>query len=65
MPFEDLKVRLALLLEQATHQPEDWHEAQESIREDIAKLRAQGLTPPEDLVRLEDELEKRLNLPKE
>ncbi len=64
MPFEDLKVRLALLLEQMTHQPEDWHEAQETIREEISELRAQGLTPPADLVKLEEELEERLNLPK-
>lgn len=63
MPFEDLKVRLAMILEQMVHQPEDLHEAQETIREEIAELRAQGLRPPQDLVDLEMELERQLNIP--
>lgn len=63
MPFEDLKVRLTMLLDQMVHQPEDMHEAQESIREELAELRAQGLKPPQDLVDLEEALEQQLNLP--
>lgn len=64
MPFESLKVRITMLLEEATHQPEDFHELQETIREELAELRASGLPLPQDLVKLELELEKRLNLPK-
>lgn len=63
MPFEDLKVRLTMLLDQMSHQPEDMHEAQEAIREELSELRAQGLEPPQDLVDLEEALEQQLNLP--
>lgn len=63
MPFEDIKVRIKLFLETATHQPEDLHELQETLREDIATLKAQGLTPPDDLLELEKQLEKDLNIP--
>lgn len=65
MPFEDLKVRLTMLLDQMVHQPEDLHEAQETIREELAELRAQGLTPPQDLVDLEAALEQQLYLPRD
>lgn len=64
MPFESLIVRIRMLLEEATHQPEDLHELQETVREELAELRASGLPLPQDLVDLELELEKRLNLPK-
>lgn len=63
MPFEDLKVRMRMLLEEMTHQPEDLHELQEELREELADLRAQGLPEPEDLADLEKALEERLNLP--
>ena len=65
MPFEDLKVRLTMLLDQMVHQPEDMHEAQEAIREELAELRAQGLQPPQDVVDLEKALEEQLNLPRQ
>ncbi len=64
MAFEDLKVRLLMLLDEATHQPEDLHELQEELREEIAGFRAQGLPVPEDIIRLEKRLEAALNLPK-
>ena len=63
MALEELKIRLRMLLEEATHQPEDLHELQESLREEIAKLQAQGLPVPEDIAGLEQALEDRLNLP--
>ncbi len=63
MPFEDLKVRMRMLLEEMTHQPEDLHELHAEIREELAGLRAQGLPEPEDLADLEKALEERLNLP--
>ena len=64
MPFEDLKVRISLLLEQMVHQPEDMHELQETLREELSELRASGLPVPLDLVELEKELEDQLNLHK-
>ena len=64
MPFESLKARMALLLEQMVHQPEDMHELQETLREELAELRASGLPVPLDLVELEQRLEDQLNLPK-
>lgn len=64
MPFESLKARMSLLLEQMIHQPEDMHELQETLREELAELRATGLPVPLDLVELEQRLEEQLNLPK-
>ena len=64
MPFESLKARMSLLLEQMVHQPEDMHELQETLREELAGLRASGLPVPFDLVELEQQLEEQLNLPK-
>lgn len=64
MPFESLKARMAMLLEQMIHQPEDMHELQETLREELAELRASGLPVPLDLVELEQKLDDRLKLPK-
>ena len=64
MPFESLKARMAMLLEQMIHQPEDMHELQETLREELAELRSSGLPVPRDLVELEQKLEDQLNLPK-
>ncbi len=64
MAFENLKVRLLMILDEATHQPEDLHELQEELREEIAGFRAQGLPVPDDITRLEARLEAALNLPK-
>ena len=64
MPFESLKARMAMLLEQMVHQPEDMHELQETLREELSELRASGLPVPLDLVELEQRLEDQLNLPK-
>ncbi|MGE4610973.1 MAG: hypothetical protein AAED33_06215 [Paracoccaceae bacterium] len=64
MPFESLKARMAMLLEQMVHQPEDMHELQETLREELAELRASGLPVPRDLVELEQKLKDRLHVPK-
>lgn len=63
MPFESIKARMALLLEQMVHQPEDMHELHETLREELAELRDSGLPVPLDLVELEKRLEEQLNLP--
>jgi len=62
MSFEDLKVRIKVLLDEMVHMPEDLHEAQEALREELAELRASGMPLPDDLVRLEALLEKQLNV---
>jgi len=57
MAFEDLKAELALLLNQMENQPEDRHELYLQIREKLNEMRVFGMPLPEDLVRLEKELE--------
>ncbi len=63
MALEALKIRLLMMLDEATNQPDDLHELQEELREEIAGLRAQGLPVPEDIAQLEMRLETALNLP--
>lgn len=57
MAFEQLKAGIALILEEIEKRPEDRHILQEELREKIAELRALGLPVPDDILRLEDELE--------
>jgi hypothetical protein len=57
MAFEDLKAEIGLLLSQMENQPEDRHELYLQIREKLNEMRAFGLPLPDDLVRLEEELE--------
>jgi len=57
MAFEDLKAELALLINQMENQPEDRHELYLQVREKLNEMRAFGMPLPEDLVRLEEELE--------
>lgn len=52
MSFEQIKARIALMLEEATYQPEDLHEARELLREQLAELQAQNQSVPEDLQEL-------------
>ena len=57
MALEEFRIQIAMLLDAISNQPEDMHEAQESLREKLAEMRALGLPRPEDLVNLEDYLE--------
>ncbi len=57
MAFEALKAEIALLLNQMENQPEDRHELYLQIREKLNEMRAFNLPLPDDLVRLEKELE--------
>ena len=57
MAFEDLQAELSLLLNQMESQPENPHELYLQIREKLNEMRAFGMPLPEDLVRLERELE--------
>ncbi len=58
MAFEELKAGIALLLDEIEKRPEDRLALQEQLREKIAEFRAFGLPVPEDIARLEKELEK-------
>ncbi len=64
MAFENLKIRLLMMLDEATHQPEDLHELQEELREEIANFTAQGLPVPSDISAIEKRLEAALDQPK-
>jgi hypothetical protein len=57
MAFDNLKAEIALLLNQMENQPEDRHELYLQVREKLNEMRAFGMPLPEDLVRLERELE--------
>ncbi|HHL21876.1 MAG TPA: hypothetical protein ENJ52_10175 [Aliiroseovarius sp.] len=57
MAFEELKAGIALILEEIEKRPEDRLELQEELREKIAEFRSLGLPVPEDIARLEKELE--------
>jgi len=57
MAFEQLKAGIALILEEIEKRPEDRHILQEELREKIAELRALGMPVPEDILRLEQQLE--------
>jgi hypothetical protein len=57
MAFDDLKAEVALLLTQMEDQPEDRHELYQQIREKLNEMRAFGMPLPDDLVRLEKQLE--------
>jgi len=57
MAFEDLQAELSLLLNQMEDQPENPHELYLQIREKLNEMRAFGMPLPDDLVRLERELE--------
>jgi hypothetical protein len=57
MAFDDLKAEISLLLNQMENQPEDRHELYLQIREKLNEMRVFGMPLPDDLVRLERELE--------
>ena len=57
MAFESIKAEISLLLSQMEDVPEDRHEIAFQIHEKLAELRAMGMPVPEDLARLEKELD--------
>ncbi|ARE38364.1 hypothetical protein RGUI_0223 [Rhodovulum sp. P5] len=57
MAFEQLKAGIYLILEEIEQRPDDRHILQEQLREKIAELRGLGMPVPEDILRLEQELE--------
>jgi len=57
MAFENLEAELALLINQMDTPPEDPHELYLRIFEKLNEFKALGLPLPDDLVRVEKELE--------
>jgi hypothetical protein len=57
MAFDQIKLEISQLLTEMQNQPEDKHEIYLSLVEKLNQLRATGMPLPEDLVRLEKELE--------
>jgi hypothetical protein len=64
MALDEIKARIALLLESLEDKPEDAIELHEMIRQHLAQIRAMGLDVPQDLVDLEARLEQDFGLPK-
>jgi hypothetical protein len=60
MASEQLRVQIAMLMDEIAGQPEDAHALQERLREKLAEMKALGLPLPEDLVELEAALEEDL-----
>lgn len=60
MDSTELMAALNLLAEQLDHQPDDLHEVHMKIREMINELKATGMPVPEDLVRFDEELTRRV-----
>lgn len=58
MAFDDLEAELALLINQMGTPPEDPHEFYLLIMEKLNEFKGLGLPLPDDLVRVEKELEK-------
>ena len=57
MAFDQLKMEISLLLTQMQNEPEDRHEIYLQIREKLNELKAVGMPLPDDLVKLEHDLE--------
>ncbi len=57
MAFEEMRVQIAMLMDEIAGEPEDPHVLQERLREMLAEMKAMGLPLPDDLVQLEQALE--------
>jgi hypothetical protein len=57
MAFEKLMAEVSLLVTQMENQPTDKHELYLQLRERLNEIRSTGMPLPEDLIRLEEELE--------
>lgn len=57
MAFESLKMQISLLLTEMQNEPEDRHEIYLQLREKLNEMKAFGMPLPEDLVKMERDLE--------
>ena len=58
MDLTELEAELNLLLSEMDNQPEDRHEFYLRLREKLSEIRAFGMPVPDDLLKLEQELER-------
>ncbi len=63
MALEQLRVQVAMLMDEIAGGPADAHVLQERLREMLSEFRTMGLPLPEDLVELEQSLEAALEEP--
>ncbi|SFV27285.1 hypothetical protein [Hyphomicrobium facile] len=57
MAFDQIKLEISRLLTEMQNEPQDRHEIYLSLREKLSQIKATGMPLPEDLVKLEHELE--------
>jgi hypothetical protein len=57
MAFESLKMQISLLLTEMQNEPEDRHEIYLQLREKLNEIKAFGMPLPDDLVKMERDLE--------
>ena len=57
MALENIEAELSLLVTQMENQPADRHELYLLLREKLNELRAFGMPVPDDLLRMEQDLE--------
>ena len=58
MALESLKAEIGLILEQFSNPPHDRYELYMRLKEKINEMRVFGMTPPDDLLELEDTLDR-------
>ena len=58
MAFEDIKLKINMLLDETQQHPEDWHELAQQVHQQLDEMRGMGLPLPADLVGLEEALQR-------
>lgn len=57
MAFDDIKAELGILMTRMQNEPQDRHELYLQLMEKLNELRAFGMPVPDDLLRMERDLE--------
>ena len=57
MAFDQIKLEISRLLTEMQNEPQDPHEIYLALREKLNQIKATGMPLPDDLVKLEHELE--------
>jgi len=58
MALESLKAEIGLILETFSNPPHDRYELYVQLKEKLNEMRVFGMTPPDDLVQLEEALDR-------
>lgn len=61
MSFEEFQAELTLLLGQLESEPDDEHEIMMRLKQMLDTMRSEGLPIPDDLARLESDLDHRFS----